>query len=261
MYARPGTEPADTGAPDGPAGTDESGPEPLRRRGRMPALLAGAAALGLLSGICTGYLIQAGREPTRLPPLSQPRLDRTAGEASAPLPAARDRKAETDGDLRRLLLKKPDGARAAELMAEDGWMSLARLAKTYTNPAGGYGWLVEEEFRRAAAVAWIEGGTRSVEIRLLQFRQEEVLGAREEAENSYGWAGRDNDAESWAIPGTGDGKAYTYRAPRTRDGVKVYQARAHAWRGGVSLQIWMNDIKPIPKKAIVDLAKRQMERL
>ncbi|MFF7094130.1 hypothetical protein ACFY9A_17275 [Streptomyces rubradiris] len=268
MYARPGAVPADTGAvpadtgaPDGPAGPDGSGSEPVRRRGRMPALLAGAVVLGLISGLCAGYLIQAGREPTKLPPLSQPRLEQAAGEASAPLSVARDRKVKTDGDLRRLLLKKPDGARAAGAMAESGWMSLAQLAETYNNPAGGYGWLLEEEFRRAAAVAWIEGGTRFVEVRLLQFRQEEVLGARDEAEDSYGWAGRDSDAESWEIPGTGDGKAYTYRMPRPRDGVKVYQARAHAWRGDVSVQVWINDTKPIPKKAIMDLAKRQMERL
>ncbi|MCL3994253.1 hypothetical protein [Streptomyces lavenduligriseus] len=227
----------------------------------MPSLLLGAAALGLIAGLCAGYQIQAGREPTQLPPLSQPRLEQTAGEASAPLPVARDRKVKTDGDLRRLLLKKPDGARAAEFPGEDGWMSLAQLAETYNDPAGGYGWLLEAEFRRAAAVAWIEGGTRSVEVRLLQFRQEEVLGARDEAEDSYGWAGRDSDAESWAIPGTGDGKAYTYRRPRSSDGVSVYEAEAHAWRGDVSVQIWINDTKPIPKKAIVDLAKRQMERL
>ncbi|MEU3951263.1 hypothetical protein AB0F45_02905 [Streptomyces achromogenes] len=261
MYARPGTEPADTGAPDGSDGSEGSGLEPVRRRGRMPAVLAGAAVLGLISGLCAGYLIQAGREPTRLPPLSQPRLEQAAGEAPAPLSAARDRKVRTDGDLRRLLLKKPDGARAAGVPAEDGWMSLNRLAETYNNPAGGYGWLLEAEFRRAATVVWIEGGTRSVEIRLLQFRQEEVLGARDEAKDSYDWAGRDSDAESWAIPGTGDGKAYTYRTPRNRDGVNVYEARAHAWRGDVSVQVWINDTKPIPKKAIVDLAKRQMERL
>ncbi|MFF5473206.1 hypothetical protein [Streptomyces achromogenes] len=227
----------------------------------MPALLAGAAVLGLISGLCAGYLIQAGREPTKLPPLSQPRLEQASGGASAPLPAVRNREARTDGDLRRLLLKKPDGARAAGPLAEGGWMSLGELAKTYNNPAGGYGWLLEAEFRRAAAVVWTEGGTRLVEVRLLQFRQEEVLGARDEAKDSYYWAGRDSDAESWAIPGTGDGKAYTDRVPRTRDGVNEYQARAHAWRGDVSVQVWMTDTKPIPKKAIVDLAKRQMERL
>ncbi|MFF9025535.1 hypothetical protein [Streptomyces eurythermus] len=227
----------------------------------MPSLLLGAAVLGLVSGLCAGYQIQAGREPTRLPPLSQPRLEQAAGEASAPLPVARDRKVKTDGDLRRLLLKKPAGARAAGSLAEGGWMSLDELAETYDNPAGGYGWLIEEEFRRAAAVTWTEGGTRLVEVRLLQFRQEEVLGAQDEAKDGYYWAGRDSDAESWAIPGTGDGKAFTYRKPRTSDGVNEYQARAHAWRGDVSVQVWMTDTKPIPKKAIVDLAKRQMERL
>ncbi|GHH04129.1 hypothetical protein Srubr_67650 [Streptomyces rubradiris] len=257
VYARPGTGPApDTG---GPAGPPDRTPDPVRRRGRMPALLAGAAALGLISGLCAGYLVQAGREPTKLPPLSQPRLDRAAGEASA-LPAARDREARTDGDLRRLLLKKPDGARAAEFLPENGWMSLLELADTYDDPADAYSWLLSEEFRRAAVVGWTEGGTRTVEIRLLQFRQEEVLGAQQEAEDA-GYQHYWDDIDTWAIPGTGDGKAYTVREPRSRDGASVYEAEAHAWRGDVSLQIWMYDTRPIPKKAIVDLAKRQMERL
>ncbi|MEU3528892.1 hypothetical protein AB0E62_34425 [Streptomyces sp. NPDC038707] len=227
----------------------------------MPSLLLGAAVLGLVSGLCAGYLVQAGREPTALPPLSQPSPARAAGEGPARLSAARDRRVRTDGDLRRLLLKAPDGARENTSLTEDGWMSLNQLAETYDDPAVGYGWLLGEEFRRAAAVGWTEGGTRTVEIRLLQFRQEEVFGAREEAEDSQYWAGRESDSESWAIPGTGVGKAYTYRGARTRDGRRVYEARAHAWRGDVSLDIWINDTEPVPKKAIVDLAKRQMERL
>ncbi|MFF9582963.1 hypothetical protein [Streptomyces achromogenes] len=226
----------------------------------MPALLTGAAVLGLISGLCAGYLIQAGREPTKLPPLSQPRLEQAPGGAFAPLPAARDREARTDGDLRRLLLEKPDGARAAGSLAEEGWVSLSALAQVYDDPAIAYDWLLDEEFRRGTAVGWIEGGTRAVEIRLLQFRQEEMLGAKEHAEagdleNYFA------DADVWTIPGTGDGKAYTHREPRSRDGVSVYRAEANAWRGDVFVGIRMYDTKPIPKKAIVDLAKRQMERL
>ncbi|MFH9399153.1 hypothetical protein ACH4JS_05115 [Streptomyces sp. NPDC017638] len=217
--------------------------------------------LGLISGLCAGYLVQAGREPTGLPPLSQPRLEQAAGEAPGPLPAARDREVRTDGDLRRLLLEKPDGAGGAGFaVGGSGWLDLTGLAQSYDEPATAYNWLLDEEFRRAAMVGWREGGTRTVEIRLLQFRQEEVLGARDEAQDgSYQnyWA----DVGVWAIPGTGDGKVYIHRKPRDRGGARLYQAEAHAWRGDISLQIWMNDTEPIPKKAIVDLAKRQMERL
>ncbi|MEU7049243.1 hypothetical protein [Streptomyces eurythermus] len=226
----------------------------------MPALLAGAAVLGLVCGLCAGYLIQAGREPTELPPLSQPRLEQAAAGASAPLPAARDREARTDGDLRRLLLRKPDGARAAGSVAVGGWVSLPALAQAYDDPAVAYDWLLDQEFRRGTAVGWIEGGTRAVEIRLLQFRQEEVLGAKEQVQegNLQNYFA---DADVWAIPGTGDGKAYTHRRPRSRDGVSVYRAEADAWRGDVYVSVRMYDTKPIPKKAIVDLAKRQVERL
>ncbi|GAA1431064.1 hypothetical protein GCM10009601_49420 [Streptomyces thermospinosisporus] len=35
-----------------------------------------------MAGTCTGYLIQADREPTPLPSLSQPELKRATGPAS-----------------------------------------------------------------------------------------------------------------------------------------------------------------------------------
>jgi hypothetical protein len=40
-----------------------------------------------------------------------------------------------------------------------------------------------------------------------------------------------------------------------------YSAEAHAWRGDVAMEVWMYDTKPIPKKAIMDVAERQMGRL
>ncbi|MBL1081770.1 hypothetical protein JK359_07205 [Streptomyces actinomycinicus] len=232
------------------------------RRRRTPLLLAGAAVLGLLSGTCAGYLVQAGREPTALPPLSQPRLAQAGGGAPEHLSAAQDRKVKFDGDLRRLLLKKPSDAREAPTRSgEDGWISLARVAEGYNDPAGGYAWQLGSEFRRSAAVGWREGGTRTVGIQLLQYRQEEVLGARHVAEDGYFYAADDGDTDSWAIPGTGDGTAYVHRTPETAYGMTMYTAEAYAWRGDVAMEIWVTDTGPIRKKTILDLAKRQMERL
>ncbi|MFF9816717.1 hypothetical protein [Streptomyces sp. NPDC014006] len=71
----------------------------------------GAVALGLIAGTCVGYLIRADREPTALPSLSQPVLRQAGGPAPAPLSAAQDRKVKTDGDLRKLLLQAPGGAK------------------------------------------------------------------------------------------------------------------------------------------------------
>ncbi|MGW2701178.1 hypothetical protein [Streptomyces sp. NPDC001340] len=241
---------------------DAPDPSRPRRRGCTPRLVGAAALLGLVAGACAGYLVQADREPTALPPLSQPKLAQAGGKAPEPLSAAQDRKVKVDGDLRKLLLKKPGDAREAPFsVGKDGWMDLTQLAESYRKPAQGYGWLLSEEFRRAAVVSWREGSTRTVEIRLVQYRQEEVLGAYDAADDSYYWAENAHDADSWAIPGTGDGMAYVHRNPRSEFGVSVYQAEAHAWRGDVAMEIWMYDTKPVPKSAILDLAKRQMERL
>lgn len=217
--------------------------------------------LGLIAGTCAGYLVQAGREPTALPPLSQPDLTRAEGGAPRPLSAAQDRKVKVDGDLRALLLRKPAGAGAFPPGGDmDGWAGLPELADTYGDPADGYGWLLSKEFRRAAVTGWHEG-TRTVQIRLIQFRQQEVFGARETAEDDDYWARQGGEADSGAIPGTGDGMAYAYRKARTRYGVRQYLARAHAWRGDVEMEIWIDDTKPVPKRAVLDLAERQMERL
>ncbi|MDQ0934344.1 hypothetical protein [Streptomyces turgidiscabies] len=74
-------------------------------------LVVGAAVLGLVAGTCVGYLVQADREPTPLPSLSQATVAQAEGEGPEPLSAAQDRKVRTDGDLRKLLLRKPTGAR------------------------------------------------------------------------------------------------------------------------------------------------------
>lgn len=236
---------------------------PVRRRGRTALLIAGAAALGLVAGTCAGYLVQADRDPTALPSLSQPTLAQAEGKGPEPLPAAQDHKAKADGDLRKLLLKRPANARKGLYTAgSDGWMSLADYADTFNKPERAFGNLIGEEFRRAAATNWRESGTSNVEIRLIQYRQEEKLAASDSADDAYYWAEQGGDTDSWPIPGTGDGMAYVHHKPDSELGhVNVYEAEAHAWRGDIAMEVWVYDTKPIPKKKIMDLAKRQMERL
>ncbi|MEU9452267.1 hypothetical protein [Streptomyces sp. NPDC048277] len=219
--------------------------------------------LGVVAGACVGYLIQADREPTALPPLSQPSIAQAKGAGPEPLSAAQDRQVKAEGDLRKLLLKKPRGGRAGLYTAgSDGWMSLADYAETYDKPASGFADLVAGEFRRAAVTNWREGGTYSVEVRLIQYRQEETRGAADAADGGYYWADEDADTDSWPIPGTGDGMAYVHNKPDSKPGyVDLYSAEAHAWRGDIAMEIWVYDTKPVPKAKIMDLAKRQMERL
>ena len=250
-------------ASDIPEGTTEEVPRPPRRRGRTTLLIAVAAVLGVVAGTCTGFVIQANRAPDKLPSLSQATLTEAKGPAPEPLSADQDHKVKTDGDLRKLLLKRPSGARDAGYeVGVDGWMDLAEYAETFDKPAGAFSDLVASEFRRAAVANWREGSSLFVEIRLVQFRQEDELVTASDSDDAYYWAEKESHTDSWPIPGTGDGMAYVHNSPDREAGyTDVYNAEAHAWRGDVEMDIWVSSAKPVPKKKIMDLAERQMERL
>ncbi|MFD9461313.1 hypothetical protein [Streptomyces sp. NPDC060027] len=240
---------------------EASAPRP-RRRGRTALLVATAAVLGLVAGTCTGFLVQADREPTKLPPLSQPVVAQAKGAGPEPLSAAQDHRVKTNGDLRKLLLPRPKGAREADWIGHDGWMDIGEYSETFKKPAGAYSELVGDEFRRAAVAAWSVGHTYTVEVRLVQYRQEEGLAAADSAGDGHYWANEEERTRSWTVPGTGDGMAYVHDKPATKPGyLPVYEAEAHAWRGDIDMEIWVYDTKPISKARIMDLAKRQMERL
>ncbi|WP_328554748.1 hypothetical protein [Streptomyces sp. NBC_00358] len=246
-----------------PAEPDDAPSVPrARRRGRTTLLIATAAVLGLVAGTCAGYLVQADSEPTKLPSLSQPAVAQAKGDGPEPLSAAQDDRVKTNGDLRKLLLPRPKGTRESEWTGDDGWMNLTEYADSYKKPAGAFGTLVADEFRRAAVVGWRQGSTYSVEIRLVQYRQEESLKASEAADNAYYWAEKDAGTNSRPLPGTGDGMVYVHTRPETKAGyLPIYSAEAHAWRGDIAMEVWVYDTKPIPKEKIMDLAKRQVGRL
>ena len=239
-----------------PEDSTELVPRPPRRRGRTTLLIAVAAVLGVVAGTCTGFLVQADRAPDKLPALSQPKLAQAKGPAPERLSAAADRRVKTDGDLRKLLLRKPSGATAALFpQGTDGWQDLAELSEAYTKPDVTLHYQLRQEFRRAAVTDW-EEGSREVDISLVQYRQEEKLGAYDDTTGAFYYADQEPDTDSWTVPGTADGKAYVHNADD--DG---YSAEAHAYRGDIAVHIWVYDSKPITKAKIMDLAKRQMERL
>ncbi|HET6352843.1 hypothetical protein [Streptomyces sp.] len=79
-------------------------------------LLAVAAVIGISAGTAVGYKVLADRPATPLSALNQPGLAYRAEplpeeEVPEPLSAAEDRRVKSDGDLRKLLLAKPQGAR------------------------------------------------------------------------------------------------------------------------------------------------------
>ncbi|MFJ6572375.1 hypothetical protein ACIQNU_33710 [Streptomyces sp. NPDC091292] len=248
-----------------PESAEESSPgKRPRRRGRTALLIACAAVLGTVAGTCTGYLIQADRDPTPLASLSQPKVEQARGPAPEPLSAAQDRRVKTDGDLRKLLLSKPKGARYAPDLegADKDWMSLPGYANLHERPGKAFEELLESEFRRAAVKSWKQGADQYVDIRLVQYHQLEDLQAAVAAESDQYWAEEKDGTSSETIPGTGAGMVYVHTRPTAEPGyVPFYTAQAHAWRGDVAMEIWIHDTKPISKAKIMDLAKRQMERL
>ncbi|MER6130470.1 hypothetical protein [Streptomyces sp. NPDC001815] len=236
----------------------------VRRRGRTTLLIATAAVLGLVAGTCVGYLIQADREPTRLPSLSQPNVGQAKGAGPEPLSAAQDRKVKTDDDLRKLLLERPKGARDGAFVTDEQgeWMSLAVYAAQYDKPDHAFRDLVGEEFRRAAVTSWQVGQARTVEIRLVQYRQEEDTTTSGRAESQRLWVERKSGTRGLPVPGTGDGMAYVHAEPEQDAGsLPVYSAEAYASRGDLVVEIWVYDTKPIPEETIMNLAERQMRRL
>ncbi|WP_234436930.1 hypothetical protein [Streptomyces maremycinicus] len=236
---------------------------PRRRRGRTTLMIAGAAVLGVVAGACAGFLVQADREPTALPPLSQPVLEQAEGEVE-PLSAAQDRRVKTDGDLRKLLITRPKGAKDSPLGLEgDGWTDLSTYADQYSKPATTFNNLVDDEFRRAAQTAW-RVGTYNVHVGLVQFHQESKAAASEWADNGHYWAEDEDDTRSWPVPGTGNGNgtAYVHDTPERKPGyLPAYTAEAHAWRGDIYVEIYVSDTKPISKAKIMDLAQRQVGKL
>ncbi|MFI2642635.1 hypothetical protein [Streptomyces sp. NPDC018610] len=253
------------GAPRAEGGREPVGAgavRPRRRRGRTALLIATAAVLGVVAGTCTGYLVQADREPAALPPLSQPVLPRAEGPAPEPLTAAQDHRVKTEGDLRKLLLPKPRGAREAEwLKGDDGWLDLARYAGYFEKPGDAFDWLVREEYRRGAATAW-EGDTSTVDIRLLQYRQVDTMGAADVTRSNQEYRRGKDGVRSWPIPGAGESMAYVLpRADAGHGRARNYGAEAFAWRGDLALEIFIDSDKPVSKAQIIDLAQRQLERL
>ncbi|WP_333772880.1 hypothetical protein [Streptomyces sp. IBSBF 3136] len=232
-----------------------------RPRGRTVRLVGAGALLGLVAGTCAGYLVQADREPTKPPPLSQPVIKQAKGTAE-PLSAAQDREVKTDGDLRKLLLDRPRGTREATWLPGDGWLQLGAYAGYFKNPGEKFSSLATDRFRRAAVTGWKSGAVSTVDIRLVQYRQEDSMAAADATHNLENDAESDPAARSSSVSGTGDGMAYVHRRPVADFGAKsLYGAEAYAWRGDIAMEIWIYSSRPIAEKTIRDLAERQMERL
>ncbi|MFE9484048.1 hypothetical protein ACFYNM_36390 [Streptomyces spororaveus] len=248
----------------------ESAPEPdtsvpRRRVGRTAFLIAGAAALGVLAGTVTGYAVQYHREPTPLPPLAQQKM-------AAPEPAAMNHSTsrrsinanrwhKADDDLAKKLVEVPGGV-------QDGFSGPvspdAFSADYFLEPAGGLGGL-GRQIKRIATARWAEDGRDFVEIHLLQFRD------RHGAEEFYSGV-LDYMPDAKHAGNTGKefpgvpadfGRMWIDSEARQKPGYHpMRQGRVLVRRGDTVMSVeWTNNRGDVDEKALVELAKRQMERL
>ncbi|MGY5002755.1 hypothetical protein [Streptomyces griseus] len=248
---------------------------PVRRRprGRTTLIIAAAALLGISAGVAVGYGVQAEREPTPLAALSQPGIGypakpAAAGRAPAPLPAAQDRRVRTDGDLRKLLVDRPKGAKksfADGLGLDDGWEPIdAYVQDYYDDPQYMFETLAAADLRRVASASWTQGKYRETTVELIQFRSGDLLGAADHFSEQMMYmpgdmGGADNVGDP--IKGSREGRYFLYPVEREAGYLPSYRARALAVRGDIALDINIFDTVPISKKDIRTLAERQLERL
>ncbi|WP_431782116.1 hypothetical protein [Streptomyces chumphonensis] len=250
-----------------PAHPPPSSPAP--RRGRTPLLLACAALLGVVAGVAGGYTVQADREPAATPPLSQPGLAYPAeplpkDEEPEPLTAEEDPRVRTEGDLRRLLLRKPGGAEYDRANGfHQSWVPLADYVMNYTDPRGAFHAMLGYSFRRAVVTHWEEENAY-VTISLVQFRDDTAVGSIDHLETQQGYLSDTDQAgnRGTALPGSGNGRVWVYEEPYEAEGsVPVYEARCLARRGDIVMELFYSSPDPIEEDAVLELAERQVERL
>ncbi|WP_256961960.1 hypothetical protein [Streptomyces sp. NRRL B-24572] len=261
----------DTTSPPEPETATEPAPpvqRPRRRVLRTVGLITVAAVIGLVGGTAVGYGIQADREPTALPPLNQPGLAYPSkplpkGQEPEPLSAKEDRQAKAQGDLRKLLVPKPAGAKKDEFGDRDGWMSVNGYASDFNEPGTALGYQLDLDIRRVAVTSWASGEHRRTEVRLVQYRPGDSLGSQEHVEDQQDYMPQKKYARSEGKPlkGSANGRYYVFPVHQQAGYLDFYEARAYFHRGDIAVEIFIYDTKKISEKEIRSLAERQLGRL
>ncbi|MFD8632065.1 hypothetical protein [Streptomyces sp. NPDC059533] len=259
-----GVAAADAAEAEAEADADAEAVVPRRGRRRTTFLIAGAAALGVLAGVVTGYAIQYDREPTPLPPLAQQEL--VTPKALAPDDATTNKTInanrwhKTDDDLRKLLVEAPSGS----TMVASGYDTLDSFSTTFERPDGALRGFANDGFRRLATNVW-QNDRVFVEVRLIQFDDFSGADAYQREQSGYmpkkDYAGNDGVA----IPGIPADLGHVWVNSETSEKPGYYpvrEARAIARRGDVVVDIFYADNRgKIDEGDVIDLAKRQLERL
>ncbi|MGW1773616.1 hypothetical protein [Streptomyces sp. NPDC002104] len=253
----------ESGTPDTVAGATATTP---RRRGRRTVLLiAAAAALGVLGGAVTGYAIQYDREPTPLAPLAQ--ADLAEPKALAPDDTTThktinaNRWHKTDDDLAKLLIEAPGGAKTEAA----GYEPIEYFATFFKKPDSQLEYLAEQDIRRIAAVSWAVNDTTFVYVRLIQFNERSGADSYQTGQSRYMPEAEYAGNSGVLIPGLRAdlGRVWVNSKADEKPGyLPLRGARAIARRGDIVLDIhYTNNRGKVSESDVVDLAKRQLERL
>lgn len=252
--------------PEFPAVNSDAAPARPRRRGRTTLLIASAVVLGVLAGTVTGYAIQYDREPTPLAPLAQAKvvtpkaLAPDGGTTHKTINANRWHK--TDDDLAKLLVEAPSGAK----VESSGYESLDFFAaEFFEKPEYGLQAIVGDRVRRVASTVWSEDDRVFVEVRLLQFNDRSGAEGYQKDQSLYMPRATRAGNPGVEIPGLAGDLGHVWVDSEADEKPGYYPirgARAIARRGDIVLDIgYFNNRGKIAESDVIDLAKRQLERL
>lgn len=238
---------------------------PRRRRGRTVLLIAGAVVLGVLAGTVTGYAIQYDRKPTPLAPLAQAKLvhpkaiapdDNTTNKT-----INANRWHKTDDDLAKLLIEAPSGAKVEAA----GYDTIDSVATEFEEPDHMLRNLVRTKVRRLASVNWTEGDSTFVVVQLLQFNDRDGADDYQSGQSSYMPEKKHAGNSGVAIPGLPSDLGHVWvdsEADEKPGYLPMRSGRAIARRGDIVLDIhYVNNRGKVSESDVMDLAKRQLERL
>jgi hypothetical protein len=217
--------------------------------------------LGVLVGGGTGYGIQAGRPPTPLVPVESGPLPQSPRLLKAASPV---KPLDVDGDIRKLLIKKPKGAKAFDFLpGVDGWMPADEMAMLDGESDTTFKSLMNDGFRRAAMISW-STGAMDVRVRLVQYQSghaDAVSAQVLEEDNCRGH--RLEPCVLRKIKGSDSGFSFvTRRSEEYADSdERFFRGEALARRGDVLMQVDIHSPKEVDLEYLVDIAERQWERL